>query len=219
MYIALHIDAEVDITANNASPHVAPWGGKTPLIGTNPISIAIPTGLDFPIVLDMATTVVARGKIILADKAQTTLPPGWAFDADGQPAVDPSTVLRGGSLMPIGGYKGYGLSLCIDILSGLLTGALFGPLVPPMAPEGQAKLNQGVLMMALTIDRFMPPEQFKTKIEFLVKAIKTSTPKEGVAEIYLPGEIEHRRAQKSRANGIALDRETATELDHLAASL
>ena len=106
----------IGITFNNGSPHVAAWGGKDPLIGTNPISIAIPSGADFPVVLDMASTVVSRGKIMLAEKGKKEIPVDWAFDRRGVPTTDPLAALKG-TLMPIGGYKGYGYATIVEVLS------------------------------------------------------------------------------------------------------
>lgn len=204
----------IGLTFNNGSPHVAAWGGRDPLIGTNPISIAIPSGGDFPVVLDMATTKVSRGKIMLAEKQKKEIPADWAFDRKGVPTTDPFEALKG-TLMPIGDYKGYGLSLCIDILSGLLTGALFGPYVPPMAPEGRDKLNQGVLLMAIQIERFISIKDFKMKMNDFRDKIKRSNRNPGVGEIYLPGEIEYNREKENRANGIPLLQETRADLEKL----
>ncbi len=204
----------IGLTFNNGSPHVAAWGGRDPLIGTNPISIAIPSGADFPVVLDMASTKVSRGKIMLAEKQKKEIPADWAFDRSGVPTMDPTEALKG-TLMPIGDYKGYGLSLCIDILSGLLTGALFGPYVPPMAPDGREKLNQGVLLMAIQIERFIPVEEFKEKMKDFRDKIKESNKNPGVDEIFLPGEIEYNRETEYRANGIPLPRETRADLEKL----
>jgi LDH2 family malate/lactate/ureidoglycolate dehydrogenase len=204
----------IGITFNNGSPHVAAWGGSDPLIGTNPISIAIPSGADFPVVLDMASTIVSRGKIILAEKEQKEIPVDWAFDKRGVPTTDPLEALKG-TLMPIGGYKGYGLSLCIDILSGLLTGALFGPYVPPMAPGGSEKLNQGVLLAAIQIERFISVQEFKEKMKDLTVKIKSSDRKPGVNEIFLPGEIEFNREKENRERGLSLPGETKSELEKL----
>ena len=204
----------IGLTFNNGSAHVSAWGSSDPLIGTNPISIAIPSGADFPVVLDMASTVVSRGKIMLAEKQKEEIPADWAFDSNGFPTTDPLEALKG-TLMPIGGYKGYGLSLCIDILSGLLTGALFGPYVPPMAPEGREKLNQGVLLVAIQIDRFIPVKEFKGKMKDFTDKIKGSKKNPGVKEIFLPGEIEYNREMENRANGIPLPSETRVDLENL----
>ena len=204
----------IGLTFNNGSPHVAAWGGSDPMIGTNPLSIAIPSGADFPVVLDMASTKVSRGKIMLAEKQKFEIPADWAFDRSGAPTTDPAEALKG-TLMPIGDYKGYGLSLCIDILSGLLTGSLFGPYVPPMAPDGREKLNQGVLLMAIQIDRFIPVDVFKAKMKDFTDRIKGSKKNPGVEEIFLPGEIEYNRETAFRAGGIPLPEETRVDLERL----
>lgn len=204
----------IGITMNNASPHVAPWGGKEPMLGTNPLSVAIPTGGEFPIVLDMATTLVSRGKVILAAKEKRQIPLGWAFDKEGRQTTDAEEALLG-SLMPAGGHKGYGLSLCIDIISALMTGSSSGPDVAPMSPDGKQELNQGVFLQAIDIARFMALDDFKSRVQNLVEKIKGSALAEGAEEIFLPGEIEHHKEQEARLIGIPLEPQTLEELKKL----
>jgi L-2-hydroxycarboxylate dehydrogenase (NAD+) len=166
----------------NSAPAIAPTGGSQPLFGTNPIGIAFPTPEGVaPIVLDMATSVAARGKIRLAAKQGDRIPLGWALDAAGLPTDDPVEALKG-SMVPIGGAKGYGLSLAVDVLAGLLTGAGFGGAARPLASmEGSS--GYGHLLMAIDIEAFMDREEYLEKIAALVEQVKSCGDR-----VALPGE-------------------------------
>jgi L-2-hydroxycarboxylate dehydrogenase (NAD+) len=173
----------------NSAPAIAPTGGSQPLFGTNPIGIAFPTPEGFaPIVLDMATSVAARGKIRLAAKQGERIPMGWALDSDGQPTDDPNAALKG-SMVPIGGAKGYGLSLSVDLLAGLLTGSGFGGAVLPLATmEGNS--GYGHLLMALDVEAFMDRSTYLANMEVFLAKVK------GMGEqVMLPGERSFRSAQ------------------------
>jgi LDH2 family malate/lactate/ureidoglycolate dehydrogenase len=111
----------VGLAMSNSAPSMSPWGGADPFFGTNPISIAIPCGSEPPVVLDMSSSVVARGKIRKAQRMKESIPLGWALDQEGSPTTDPDAAMKG-TLLPIGGPKGYGLALMIDVLAGLLSG-------------------------------------------------------------------------------------------------
>ncbi|MEW6624658.1 MAG: Ldh family oxidoreductase [Bacillota bacterium] len=208
----------VGFCVGNASAHMAPWGGIKPILGTNPISVAVPAGRFPAIVLDMATSIVARGKILLAAKKGEKIPLGWALDKDGNPTED-SEKARLGTVLPFGGPKGYGLSLLVDILSGVMTGALFGSKVPSMTENFETPLNLGAFLGAFRIDNFMPLELFEQRIEELITEIKESPRAPGVDEIYLPGEIEHNRMEKGLKDGVKLDEKVRRDLNKLAESL
>lgn len=175
----------------NSAPAIAPTGGSQPLFGTNPIGIAFPTPESIaPIVLDMATSVAARGKIRLAAKQGDRIPLGWALDAAGLPTDDPAAALKG-SMIPIGGAKGYGLSLAVDVLAGLLTGAGFGGAVRPLASmEGSS--GYGHLLLAIDIEAFMDREEYLEKIEALVEQVKSCGDR-----VVLPGEGSAARAAQN----------------------
>ncbi len=196
----------------NASAFMAPWGGVKPLLGTNPIAIAIPAGNYPPVVLDMATSVVARGKILLAAKKGEKIPLGWALDRTGKPTEDSNEGVLG-TVMPLGGPKGYGLSLVVDILSGVLTGACFGGHIPSMTEDFSTKLDEGIFLGALKVDGFLDVPAFKQRIDQLISEIKSSPPAHGVEEIFLPGEIEHRNALHRKQNGIPVSDEIRHELN------
>lgn len=203
----------VGIVMSNSAPSMSPWGGAEPFFGTNPLSIAIPSGSEDPVVLDMSSSVVARGKIRLAQRKKKNIPPGWALDETGLPTTDPDAAMKG-TLLPIGGPKGYGLAFMIDVLSGLLSGSQYGPMVKtfhqPLGPTGI-----GVLLMAVDIERFMPLHQFKELVGSYVESIKKTKRVKDVSRIYLPGDIELEKEKKSLAEGIELDLTVVNSLNQL----
>ena len=197
----------------NGAASMSPWGGAEPFFGTNPISIAVPDGSGEPVVLDMSSSLVARGKIRRAERLKEPIPLGWALDQYGKPTTDPAAAMKG-TLVPIGGPKGYGLALMVDILAGLLSGAQFGPEVKtfhqPLGPTGV-----GVLIMAIDVARFMPLHQFKSLMQSYGDSIKRSRKAEGVSRIYLPGEIESEKEKKSVEEGVELNDSVANSLNQL----
>jgi len=203
----------VGIVMSNSAPSMSPWGGAEPFLGTNPISIAIPGGEEGAVVLDMSSSVVARGKIRRAQRMKERIPLGWALDDTGTPTTDPVAALKG-SLLPIGGPKGYGLALMIDVLAGLLSGSQYGPEVKtfhqPLGPTGI-----GVFTMAIDIERFMPLHQFKDLMTSYAKSIKKIKKAKEVSQIYLPGEIELEKEKKSITEGIELDSTVVKSLNEL----
>jgi LDH2 family malate/lactate/ureidoglycolate dehydrogenase len=205
----------VGIAMSNAAPALSPWGGAEAFFGTNPLSIAVPNGAEEPVVLDMSSSVVARGKIRRAERLKQAIPLGWALDAAGLPTTDPAAAMKG-TLLPIGGPKGYGLALMIDVLAGLLSGSKFGPAVKTFhEPLGQTGI--GTCMLAIDIERFMPREQFHALIQGYAAAITTTKKAQGTSRIYLPGEIESEKEKRSIAEGIELSTATAAKLNELLA--
>jgi LDH2 family malate/lactate/ureidoglycolate dehydrogenase len=203
----------VGILMSNSAPSMSPWGGAEPFLGTNPISIAIPGSSGSPVVLDMSSSVVARGKIRRAQRMKERIPLGWALDDTGSPTTDPVAALKG-TLLPIGGPKGYGLALMIDVLAGLLSGSQYGPEVKtfhqPLGPTGI-----GVFTMAIDIERFMPLHQFKDLMTSYAKSIKKTKKAREVSQIYLPGEIELEKEKQSLKEGVEITAEVAKDLDIL----
>lgn len=207
----------IGMVTANAAPSMAPWGGTTPMLGTNPICVAVPTGEDVDIVLDMASSVVARGKIRLAVSKGGQIPLGWALDAQGQPTEDPAAAMEG-TLAPIGGPKGYGLALVADLLSGVLTGASFGAHVAA-THELDREASAGFVIQALDIAAFAEPAEFKKDIQTLIAEIRSSPRAAGVEQIYLPGEIEWLKKQERLETGIPIPESVIRALDQLAGEL
>lgn len=171
---------------SNSSPAIAPTGGNKPIFGTNPISIGFPGGINKPpVILDMATSNAARGKIRLAAVNGEEIPTDWALDENGNPTTNPLEALKG-SMNPIGGYKGYGLSLVVDVLAGLLTGASFGGDVKPLNHK-DAQSNYGHLIIALNIGFFQEIPHFINNMEYLSNNVKACGDEQ---KIFLPGEKE-----------------------------
>ena len=177
----------------NAAPAIAPTGGNKTIFGTNPLCYAYPGDETHdPILLDMATTIAARGKIRLAAKNGERIPMDWAIGPDGQPTDDPNVALKG-SLLPIGGYKGYGLSMFVDIFAGMLTGSCYAGDVKNLSKMEEDSGN-GHLFVVIDLDKFMTAEEKKQRIAHFYKAVKACG-EEG--KIFMPGEIEYNKLKKS----------------------
>lgn len=203
----------IGITATNAPPNIAPWGSSRAYMGTNPIAIGAPSGTE-PIVLDMAPSVVAMGKVILAAKLGKPIPEGWAMSADGRPTTDPHEGMKG-TVLPIGGPKGYGIALFVDILCGALSGALFGPHLGNMWNDFVHPQNLGHIFSCIDISKFLPAEEFKKRVDQIKQEIKALPRNPGVTEIFMPGEIEWKRAAERREKGIAVPETVYRELKQL----
>lgn len=200
----------ITIMMANSAPAIAPWGGDKALFGTNPIGYGFPVREGKPpIVFDMATSLAARGKIRLAAKNGETIPLGWALDADGKPTNDPNEALKG-TLLPIGEHKGSGLSLTIDILSGLLSGSAFAGDVKPLNTDGAYSKN-GHFIMAIDIRFFMEYEEYLQKMDYLLSRYK-ETKNEG--KIFYPGENAHINAQKNTET-VSLGEKPIQEINEL----
>lgn len=208
----------IGYAASNAPSTMAPWGGIKPYMGTNPFSVAFPAGSELPIVMDMATSVVAQGKIIMAGKEGKSIPFGWAITKDGDPTDDPKAALEG-TVLPFGGPKGYAVSLMLDVLSGVLSGAAFGPYLCNMWNDFKNPQNVGHYFTVLDVKKFVPLEQFKANLDTMIREIKNSPRAKGVEEIFLPGEMEHRKRQQRLADGIPLGAKTYSDLAEIGARM
>ncbi|MBM3845434.1 MAG: Ldh family oxidoreductase [Verrucomicrobia bacterium] len=205
------------VNAGGGGQWVAPFGGSARRIATNPISIAAPSGGPFPIVLDIATSVAPEGKIRDFYQRGQPLPEGWVMDAKGRPSTDASVLYSdpGGALLPFGGpagYKGFGLGFMIDILAGALSGA--GCCRPDVVAA-----QDGALIIAVDIERFVPLDTFRQQVAQLVEHVKSSPPAPGSPEVRVPGELEFREEQRRRREGIDIDERTWREVQQLAAKL
>ncbi len=215
----------VGIAMTNGAAAMAAWGGVDRIVGNNPIAIAAPTDGHCPVVLDMAQTVVARGKIKLAELRGERIPLGWAADPAGRPTEDPSAALSG-ALLPIGGHKGYGLAVVVDLLAAALSGARLSPEIenmgfteaderPVFGPEPPG-VGTGHWFMALDVARFVPLDEFRRRATGYAHILKASRRAEGVATISLPGEPECRAEQERQARGIPYEAHVVEQLRALA---
>jgi L-2-hydroxycarboxylate dehydrogenase (NAD+) len=198
--------------------HMPPWGGVEPILGTNPISVAIPAGEEPPIALDIATTVASHGKVKLAAQKGESIPVGWMMDRKGQPLTDPRRAAEG-FLLPIGTYKGYGLNVVIGMLAGVLNGAAFGRNVIDFNKDFVTRNNSGHMVLAMRVDNFKPADTFKKEMDIVIREIRQSERMEGVDRIWLPGEIEYYRIRERLEEGIPIATAVVDELRKLAGAL
>jgi LDH2 family malate/lactate/ureidoglycolate dehydrogenase len=209
--LAAEHDGVASIVMTNGNPSVAPYGSAEPFFGTNPLSIGVPALPGRPLVLDMSSSVVARGKIRLASLSGETIPLGWALDDTGTPTCDPGLALKG-CLLPLGGPKGSGLAMMIDIFSGMLSGSAYGRGLKSFH-ELNGATGVGACFIAIDIGRFLDPGSFEMKIAEYIQEIKGLRKETGVAEILLPGEIERKKQEESRRSGIDIPESVAKGLD------
>src|SRR5438309_10948300 len=183
--------------------HLPPWGGVDMLLSTNPIAVAVPALEEPPLVLDMATTVAAYGKVKVAAQQGKTMPEGWMIDRQGQPLTDPSRA-DDGFLLPIGGYKGAALALMFGLLAGTLNGAANGADVVDFNKDDTTPTNTGQAICVVDIKAFAEPTQFKRQVDAVIRQLHGSAALPGFDRIRLPGEDRHQRQQERQANGIPI---------------
>ena len=202
-YASMAADKDlIGICTTNAGSSMAPWGGASHTLGNNPLGVGVPTGDSHPVMLDIAMSAVAVGKIALSIAQGKGLPAGWMIDSEGRPTTDPEDFSTG-SAAPIAEHKGYGLTLVMEILSGVLTGALFG--VDHNwrdKPEGSRALDDlGHFFLAIAPAMFMPIEEFKVRMETLIGHLRASKLAAGVERIIVPGEPEYEARERNLASG------------------
>jgi len=207
----------VGFLSTNASPAMAPWGGRRKAVGTNPWSWAAPAGRHAPMVLDIANTGVARGKIYLAKQKGLPIPEGWAIDTEGAPTTDPARAIEG-VILPMAGHKGYAIAVAMDMLSGVLTGSAFGTGVHgPYQAEHRG--GAGQMVIALDIAAIQPLAEFGARMERLITELKSVPLARGFEEVVYPGELEARNEARNRAEGLLLPADTLADLERLADGL
>jgi LDH2 family malate/lactate/ureidoglycolate dehydrogenase len=201
----------IGIVLAREGPVCAPWGGTMPVTGTNPLSVAIPAGKAYPIVLDFATTVVSQGQVkstLLQDRA---IPEGWLIDRRGKSVKGYDLTLeefeafwneKRGSLLPFGTYKGYGINVAIDVLCGALN----------LTGTGARAKGQGVLSLVINVGAFNPARDFKDEVDHLIDEIKSSPVRPGYDEVLLPGEREFRVLERRRKEGLPVDEKSWQEI-------
>jgi L-2-hydroxycarboxylate dehydrogenase (NAD+) len=198
--------------------HMAPWGGIELLLGTNPIATAIPGLEEPPIVMDLATTVVSYGTVKVAALNDETLEDGWMIDRSGKPLTDAKRSAEG-SLLPIGGYKGYGLALVFGLLAGTLNGAAMGRDVVDFNADDKTPTNTGQAIMALDIARFGPVLDFKRNVDAVIRDMRCSERLPGVETVRVPGEQSHRKMIERTASGIPIRAALLGNLEKLTVDL
>jgi LDH2 family malate/lactate/ureidoglycolate dehydrogenase len=209
----------VGIAMTNGPAAMAPWGGRKPYVSTNPICFAVPSQESDPVVVDMATSVVARGHILLADmREEPTIPEGWALDPSGRPTTDTKAAIAG-TVMPMGGHKGYALSFMIDVLSGVLSGASFGPHLGSLYTEFKRPQDIGHLLGAIDIGRLVPIAEFKRRLAEMCHEVRGAELAEWAERIYVPGEIESEKRRAREAAGIPVPEGVRQELIGIAREL
>ena len=204
--------------AVGSSNHLPPWGGSESLLGTNPMAVAVPAHDEPPIVLDMSPTVAAYGKVRLKAQRGEEMPVGWMIDREGKPLTDPKRADQG-HLLPIGDYKGSGLSLIIGLLAGALNRAAIGRDVVDFVKEAGKPTNTGQAIAALSIEAFLPPVEFKRGVDRLIRDIRNSPRLPGVERIWLPGEQSHTKLLDRRAHGVPVPKALRESLDTVARDL
>lgn len=220
----------VGICLTNANPLVAPTFSVSPMMGTNPIAVAIPAGEQPPLVADFATTPIARGKLAVAEKKGEKVAHGFVQDSRGYPSDDPAILKAGGSMLTLGGdrlhgsHKGYCLSALVDIFSAVFSGANFGPFVPPSVaylPLLEEKVGEGTghFFGAMRIDAFREASDFKAAMDKWIMTFRSAKPAEGQEKVLIPGDIEREAEARNMTTGIKLVPAVKEDIKTIAESL
>ena len=194
-------------------PNTAPYGARVPGVHNAPIAIGVPAQRHRPLLLDMATSVAAGGKVMLARDKGITMPEGWALDAEGRPTTDPHAVA---ALLPAGAYKGSGLAIMFESLSGIMVG---NPLLAPVLAGRARPVGQNSILAAVDIGVFSEVDQFKADVDATIDGLKALPPAEGFDEVLVPGEPEDRTHAERARHGIPLPSGTVANLQEVAAKL
>lgn len=205
---------KVGIVISNVAPLMPAIGGKEKVIGNNPISIAAPS-IKEPIVLDMALSNTAFGKVLFHKENNKEIPTDWGVDRNGVPTSNPDDIINGGFLSPVGGPKGFGLAVMAEILTGILSGGDFSKMIPSMY-DLENKQSISHFMLTIDIKKLIPLELYYSNIEQLTNYIKNSSKADGIKDIYLPGEIEFMKERENETRGIPIEDNLIDQLDELA---
>jgi LDH2 family malate/lactate/ureidoglycolate dehydrogenase len=206
------------LAMTNGEPAMSPEGGYEAFFGTNPIAASFPTGKGFPVKIDLATAIVARGNIIAAQKKGAPIPADWALDREGKPTTDASEALLG-TVLTMAGHKGYALALMVELFSGVLSGSAVGPDVGSMYKHMDRRQNVGHFFCLFDIAAFLPYDEYLRRMDSTIDRIKATKRRPGVDEILVPGERSARRARINGAEGIPLSSEAVAELEQWCARL
>lgn len=199
------------LAMTSCEPSMSPTGGCEPFFGTNPIAASFPTARGWPVKIDLATSVVARGNIIAAQKRGEPIPEGWALDPQGRVTTDPSQALLG-TVLTMAGHKGYALAMMVEAFSSILSGSAVGPEIGSMYKDMDRKQDVGHFFCLLDVAAFIDPAEFVQRMDEAVDRIKACRRAPGVEEILVPGERSHRVRQQNLEQGVPLDEATVREL-------
>ncbi len=200
------------LAMTNCEPAMSPEGGYEPFFGTNPIAASFPTGKGFPVKIDLATSGVARGNIIAAQKKGQPIPLGWALDPEGNPTTDAAKALLG-TVLTMAGHKGYALALMVELFSGVLSGSAIGPDIGSMYKNLDRKQDVGHFFCLFDVKAFLDYGEYLNRIDETIDRIKASRKRPGVDEILVPGERSARKAALNNARGIPVSPETVAEIE------
>jgi LDH2 family malate/lactate/ureidoglycolate dehydrogenase len=216
----------IGISMTNASPLVSPTFSKSRLLGTNPIAVAIPALSQPPVVIDMATSPVANGKLEVLQRKGENIPEGWAQDKEGNSSIDAEILKKGGAMLPLGSdrthgsHKGYCLGGMVDIFSSVLSGANYGPWVPPFVafldpPANPVGKGIGHFIGAIRIDAFRPVSEFKEHMDKWIETFRNAEPVTSNQKVLIPGDPEREMEQERLTNGIPLLQPVIDDLTRL----
>lgn len=206
------------LAMTNCEPAMAPEGGYQAFFGTNPIAASFPTGKGFPVKIDLATSTIARGNIIAAQKKKAPIPLGWALDKEGEPTTDAQEALLG-TVLTMAGHKGYALALMVELFSGLLSGSAIGDEVGSMYKNMDRKQDVGHFFCLFHIDAFLDRAEFIRRIDATIDRIKAGKKRPGVEEILVPGERSARKSLLHSIHGISIPPETLIEIQQWCSQL
>jgi len=206
----------IGFSFTNVDPGVAAPGSRGSVLGTNPIAYAVPAGAEHPVILDIATSVVAASKVYALRQLDKPLPEGWIVDGNGLPTTDPGKYPIEGTLLPFAGHKGFGIGLLVEILTGVLSGGAFGQDVRSWVFGDPAPVNQSHCFIAIDVNLFEPIDLFKNRMDALIRQIREAPKASGCDRIFLPGEKEWEYRDLALSLGIALPEDVLYNLRGLA---
>ena len=209
---------KIGFAFSNSVPHVAPYGGISPVIGTNPFAFGAPVRNKKSVLVDFSTGASAGSMIMKAAEEGTTIPEGIVIDEKGNPIVDPKTAVHG-TVLPFGGAKGYGLGLLVEILSGVLIGAGFSHEIASLHRNFERSSNVGHFFLVIDISVLMPLEEYYSRMDRLIEWVKEVKPQKNVVEVLLPGETRWKYFETQLKDGIFLEQKTVESLSKLAGEL
>lgn len=210
---------QIGLAMSNVDVNMSIPGAAGRVIGNNPFAYAVPAGEEKPIVFDIAMSVAAGGKINTARDEGKRIPEGWLVDADGRPTTDPWEFVKGGALVPFASHKGYGLAMMVEILAGVMTGAAVTKDIGCWVRDLDRPCDVGFLFIAIDVGMFMPIEEFRSRMDSLIRQMRNSLRAPGADRIYVPGEIEDEKEEDALINGVPLSDVTIDSLNGLAEDL